>query len=129
MIGVDLSTVGIEQVKRRANQLKLHISLEVADIYNYIIPPGVDIILMDSMLHFYKNNIQKETELVNSLLDQLKNGGFFCNCLLKGKRREMILKDIIEKSRFEWNIIYDDYIDYPDNNSEYHFLVLEKRWT
>ena len=126
MIGVDHSLVGIEQVRSRARQLKLNISVDVADIYEYPISPEVDVVLMDSMLHFYKNDIQKETELVNSILNQLKKGGLFCNCLIKGNEREMILKKIIENSRFEWNIIYEDYIEYPENSSDYHLLVIEK---
>lgn len=126
MIGIDNSKVGIEQIRKRALKLNLNITVNVADIYNYIIPPEVDIVLMDSMLHFYKNDIESETALVNSILKQLKNGGIFCNCLIKGKKREKILKDIIEKSNFDWTKIHEDYIKYPENNSEYHLLVIKK---
>lgn len=127
MIGVDHSTVGIEQLRKRALQESLKISVEVADIYDYPIPQEVDIVLMDSMLHFYKNDIQKETKLVNSILNQLQNKGLFCNCLIKGDKRELILKEIIENSKSEWHTIYEDYIKYPENNSEYHLLVIQKR--
>lgn len=126
LIGVDHSKVGLDQIKSKAQDLGLKVELEVADIYKYRIPETVDMVLMDSMFHFYKNDIQKETELLDSILNQLKIDGLLCNCLIRGKNREIILKKIIEKSPFEWEIVHESYIKYPEYNSEYHFMVIKK---
>lgn len=127
MMGVDHSKVGIEQIARKARSRELKVDLVVADIFEYSIPESVDIVLLDSMLHFYKNDLLKETELVSAILNHLKTNGLFINCLLKGQVREKILKTIIEDSNSEWDTIHEEYIKYPESNSEYHFLVIEKK--
>ena len=126
LIGVDHSKVGIDQIAEKAKKLGLKIRLEVADVYDYKIPEDVDIVLLDSMLHFYKREIDKEIGFVTSILNQLKTGAFFCNCLMKGREREKVLKDVIDQSQFEWETLHEEYASYPESNAKYHFIVIKK---
>ena len=48
--------------------------------------------LLDSMLHFYKRDVEKETEFVKGILTQLKRRWDVCELYLKGAKREKVLK-------------------------------------
>lgn len=126
VIGVDHSKVGIEQLNQQAKLRKLPVEGIVGDVYNYSVSAEIDVVLLDSMLHFYKNDLSKETQFVEKILTELKGGGIFVNCILKGQQRETTLKKIMEESPFEWEILMDDYTEYKEANAEFHLLAVKK---
>ncbi|MGE6415336.1 class I SAM-dependent methyltransferase [Planococcus kocurii] len=126
VIGIDHSAVGIEQLNREAKKRELTVEGIVGDVYTYQISKDVDVVLLDSMLHFYKNDLKKETEFVEMILTQLKEGGVFVNCIVKGDKGEKILKKIIDESPSEWEILIDEYTDYREASVEYHLLAVKK---
>ncbi|MDP4552803.1 class I SAM-dependent methyltransferase [Alkalihalobacillus macyae] len=126
VIGVDHSIVGIKQLNQEANDRNLDVEGVVGDVYEYQLPNEVDIVLLDSMLHFYKRDVEKETELMKGILAQLKEGGMFVNCILKGAKREKVLKQIIKESPYEWEIVTEVYTEYNEANAEYHLLAIKK---
>lgn len=126
VIAVDHSSVGVENLKSKASLVGVKINTVVGDIYTMDIAESVDIILLDSMLHFYKNDIEKESALVNKIMRDLKVGGIFVNCILKGKKREETLKGLISQSTFKWEILSEKYVDYPEASCEYHMLAIKK---
>jgi len=126
VIGVDYSSVGIQQLNEVASKLGIDVTGVSDDIYNYPITGEHDIILMDSMLHFYKNDIEKETGFVNKVIREMENGAIFCNCMIMGKTRERLLKSIISKSEWEFQVLLDEYMDYPDFNAKYHVYIIKK---
>ena len=65
-------------------------------------------------------------KFVNKILRELKVDGVFANFIIKGKTRENILKDIINQSEYEWEVLTDKYVDYPESVSKYHMLVIRK---
>jgi len=123
---VDYSKVGISQVKNKALSAGVNINTLVGDVYQMNIDQSIDIVLLDSMLHFYKNDLEKESTLVKRILDDLRGGGIFANFILKGKVREKTLKDIIRQSQFEWEVLTEKYVNYPESKSQYHMLVIRK---
>lgn len=127
VIAVDHSDVGIQKLQTSAINKGLKIQVHVADIYQYCIEPEVDIVLLDSMLHFYKKDLQKEQALVGRILTELKPGGLFANFLLKGKSREKTLKKVISDSGFALEVVVDQYVDYPEASAQYHMLVVRKK--
>ncbi len=126
VIAVDHSKVGIDNLASKALSHGLKINTVVADVYNISIDKNIDIVLLDSMLHFYKNDVEKESEFLIKILNELKEEGVFVNFILKGKNREGILKKIIAKSEFEWEILSENYVDYPEAASKYHMLAIRK---
>jgi 2-polyprenyl-3-methyl-5-hydroxy-6-metoxy-1,4-benzoquinol methylase len=56
VMGVDISKVGVSQMMSLATREGLNIKGIVADMYSYDIDEMVDIVILDSMLHFYKLN-------------------------------------------------------------------------
>jgi 2-polyprenyl-3-methyl-5-hydroxy-6-metoxy-1,4-benzoquinol methylase len=126
VIAVDHSVVGINQLKNEALLCGVKLDAFVGDIYNMDIDENIDIVLLDSMLHFYKKDILKESEFVIKVLEQLKVDGLFVNFILKGENREKILKEIITKLRYDWEILIDKYVDYPESSAKFHMLVIRK---
>lgn len=118
---VDISEVGIEQMKATYND----ITAIVADIYTFPVS-GFDTVLMDSLLHFYKTDYEKEKQLVERICLELDEGALFVNCLLKSKKNEQLLKTIIEDSGIVFEVLVDDYVDCPEADCQFHFLVIKK---
>lgn len=126
VIAVDHSEVGIEQLAKTALSAGVSIKTLVGDVYQMNIDQSIDIVLLDSMLHFYKNDVEKESAFVKRILNELRIGGVFANFIIKGKVREKTLKDIIDQSEFEWEVLTEKYVNYPESASQYHMLVIRK---
>lgn len=124
--GVDISKVGIKQMTLKANALNLSLIGIADDIYKFDRINEFDIVLLDSMLHFYKNDKKKETEFFEGILKQMKEGSVFCNLLLKSKTNEKYLKSIVNNCISEFEILLDDYAKYPEANCDYHMYVIKK---
>jgi len=116
---VDISSVGIEQIKK----LEPSVNAVVSDLYSFDVS-GYDYILLDSIVHFYKRDMEKETKLIQHILNHMDTGTTLINCLLKNKRAETILKEIIKE--FNTQVIQENYIDYPDFGAEYHMYIIAK---
>jgi 2-polyprenyl-3-methyl-5-hydroxy-6-metoxy-1,4-benzoquinol methylase len=116
---VDVSHVGLNQIK----EVSSSIITELADVYTYDIS-SFDFILIDSMLHFYKNDIKKETELVVRILEEMKEGSLLINNMVKSKKVEKIFKGIITSADYNIEIIEEKYIAYPDYDMTYHFIAI-----
>jgi 2-polyprenyl-3-methyl-5-hydroxy-6-metoxy-1,4-benzoquinol methylase len=127
VVGVDESGLGISQMNDKIKDEDIDVTGIVGDIYSYEITREYDIVLMDSMLHFYKNDEQTERALVARILSSLRLGGVFCNCMLKGNKREKILKEAISESCINYTVLTEQYIEYPEFRSTYHFYAIEKR--
>ena len=61
VIGIDLSSVGIEQLKNAAASQHLNIDAAIADLSTYSPTERLDIILFDRTLHMITNTIEWET--------------------------------------------------------------------
>lgn len=126
VIGIDISSVGISQMNETASRLGIEVTGIAGDIYSYEISDCHDIVLMDSMLHFYKNDIERETGLVERVLNNMRQGAVFCNCMIKGKDREEKLKSIVSKSIWSFDVLLEEHMNYPDYNAEYHVYIIKK---
>ncbi|WP_207729298.1 class I SAM-dependent methyltransferase [Clostridium sp. 'deep sea'] len=124
IIAVDYSSLAINQLKQKSDEL--NIKAEIADIYSYPITTNIDIVLLDSILHFYKNDINKESALVSRILRELKPQGIFCNCMINGKKREELLHNLIKKSKHNITILLEQDVDYPEFKAQFHMLVVKK---
>lgn len=124
--GVDISSVGINHMLDESKKLKLNIVGLVEDIYTFKTINEYDIVLLDSMLHFYKNDREKETNFLIKILIDMKPGSVFCNLLLKSKSNEQYVKMIVSKTLEGYSILKDDYVDYTEANCKYHMYVIKK---
>ena len=127
VMGVDASIVGIQQLNKAAKSEQLQVESIVSDIYTYPITEEYDIILLDSIFHFYKNDIEKETNLLIRIAKELKSDGVLCIFMQKGDKRENHLKNIIFNLEEEFVVLCDDYTVYPDFNSYFHIYIIKKK--
>jgi 2-polyprenyl-3-methyl-5-hydroxy-6-metoxy-1,4-benzoquinol methylase len=124
--GIDISEVGIEQLNLKAKTLNLKLVGLVDDIYTFSKIGDYDIVLLDSMLHFYSKDKKKETEFLKSILSQMHEGSVLCNLLMQSNKNEKYLKSIIESFDSKFEVLHDDYATYPEANCKYHMYVIKK---
>lgn len=124
--GIDISKVGINQMNKISAKENLSVKGEVRDVYTYPISEEYDLVLLDSMLHFYKNDFDKETTFISRVASELKVGGVLCNFMIKGGSREKHLKKVLNNIGIEWEILYEGYTEYPESNAQYHMYIIKK---
>lgn len=117
---VDISEVGLKQIQEKDST----INIVKSDLYDFDIS-RFDYILLDSIIHFYKNDVEKESGLINKILNEMKSGAILVNCMLRNEKAEIILKEIVEKNNIE--IIKEEYVEYKEFNSIYHMLAIIKK--
>lgn len=80
--GVDVSKVGISQMQAAVDMEKLDLTGVVADMYGYTVDDSVDVVLLDSMLHFYPKDRGKGDEFPYENHERATCGWLFvCNRL------------------------------------------------
>ena len=57
--------------------------------------------MLDSIFHFYKNDLKKETKLLMQIIESMEVGAILINCLLKNNSAEKHLKKIVNKFKIE----------------------------
>ena len=125
--GVDLSDVGIDQLKHVAQEEGLSVEGIVADIYHYPITDEYDMVLLDSIFHFYKKDLEREESLLIRIVNEVKNGGVICNFMQKGAKRECEFKRIIRETGITFEVLVDKYTQYTEYDSEFHMYILKKQ--
>ncbi|MGY5853437.1 MAG: methyltransferase domain-containing protein [Candidatus Thorarchaeota archaeon] len=124
--GVDISQIGIEQMLTEAKRKNLKVKGIIANIYEFPIGSDFDYILLDSILHFYKREREKEIRFVQRIMNEMKVGAALCIFVSKSKVTEPILESIFENKPELWSIMEDKYIQYPKMNSLYRMLIIRK---
>jgi tellurite methyltransferase len=123
--GVDISKVGISQMLSIAQEEKLDVSGHVSDMYEFPIDDSYDIILLDSMLHFYPRDLEKETRFLEKLMADLKKSGLLCVVVWKSEKIENVLESILEEKP-EWSSLMDRCVRYPEGKMDMRMIVLRK---
>jgi tellurite methyltransferase len=124
--GVDISEVGIDQMMRDAIQFKLNVKGIISDIYEFPIDSSFDFILLDSLLHFYKREREKEVALVQRIMNEMRIGAVLCILVNKSKTTEPVLESIVDDVRESWNLLQDKYVQFPKMNSLYRMIIVQK---
>lgn len=126
VVGVDSSSVGIAQLNQIALNEGLSVKGVVADMYSYPISDGYDMVLLDSIFHFYSRDRKKEKAFLLQILAGLKSSGILCNFMQQGKDREKYYKKILSGSGYKLEMMVEGYTDYPDYDSKIHMYVVKK---
>lgn len=101
--GMDISKVGIAQMKRRAESLGLQVEALVCDIYAPLDFSPYDFILLNSMFHFLKKDLERETDLIRRILTGGKRGAQVVFCVLDQPKKQAVLRETIgEIAGLEW---------------------------
>lgn len=115
--GVDFSKVGVDQMMREAKKHGLQVKGIIDDIHEFPIDPSFDFILLDSMLHFYKRDREREITLVQRVMKEMRAGAILCILISKSKTAESVLESIFDEAQGDWNLLQDEYVRFPKMNS------------
>lgn len=124
--GVDVSKVGISDMVETAKREGLNLVGIVADMYDYVIDDDVDIVLLDSVVHFYKRDREEEVEFLRRVMRELRIGGVLCVMVWESKRIEAELENTFSKSSSEWDSLFDGLIDYPEKDMKMRMIIKRK---
>jgi SAM-dependent methyltransferase len=126
VIGIDVSDVGIYKLNEAAKEEGLGVKGLVVDFNGYYGLGDFDIVLMDSVFHFYKRDYEREKNLLLRVFNELKRQGILVVCIYKGEKREKTLKDVIGESGIKYEVLYDDYTDYPEHDGKFLIYAVKK---
>lgn len=130
--GIDNSKVGIDQMIQIAEAEKLNIEGSVVDIFEFDEFKKFDYILLDSMFHFLKNDLEKETGYIMQIIDNVKTGCKVVFCIQDSGKKVDILKKTVNIENIK--MIVDQkfqytFIDSETNHSSktnYRLVVIQK---
>lgn len=127
VVGIDTSSVGINQLNTIAEREGLEVEGIVGDLNEVSNMSTYDIILMDSMFHFYKKDIEGETKMLSTLLELLKNKGRLVIVVQESKFRMNYLRKIIKTSKVNVIIESEQSFLYPEFNSNFFMISVQKQ--
>jgi 2-polyprenyl-3-methyl-5-hydroxy-6-metoxy-1,4-benzoquinol methylase len=103
VVGIDLSSIGIEQLKTAAASQHLNIDAEVADLCTYSPTERLDIILFDRTLHMISNTIERENAF-SRYLDFIQPQGQIV--LIDERKNVAVFHACMDQHMDKWNIAY-----------------------
>jgi 2-polyprenyl-3-methyl-5-hydroxy-6-metoxy-1,4-benzoquinol methylase len=129
--GIDNSKVGIEQMNQIAKIGNLKLKGIMANIFEIDKFDEYDFILFDSMFHFAKHDLKKETDFIKKVISNVKKGCQLIFCVQDTGQKVEILNETIdfEKKR---NRIEDKKFKYVfetdghKSESDYRMIVIVK---
>lgn len=131
--GIDNSKVGIEQMSRVAEIEHLLVTGIVKDIYEIDSFADFDFVLLDSMFHFTKKDLEKETAFIKKLITETKIGCLIVFCIQDtGHKVEILCKTIesekqidrLAEKKFEY--IFKDKETGHQSRTDYQMVAVKK---
>lgn len=116
--GIDNSKVGIDQLNSISKKERLNVTGLVGDIYTFNNYQVYDIVLLDSMFHFEKRDLKRETDLIDKIAKRINKNGLICICIQDTSKKVRILKDTIDNSGIDFEILNDSSLTYKYEDKE-----------
>ena len=126
VVGLDLSEVGLDQMNEVSKQEKLEVVGHKKNLYEFDEINQYDVILLDSMFHFYKKDLDIESHLMNKFLSQLKMGGRMVIIVQYNKNRVSIIQNLINQSDYQFTYEHEEVFLYKEFNSRFYFISVRK---
>lgn len=116
--GIDNSKIGIDQMMKISDNEKLNITGIIDDIYKFDAYHNFDIVLFDSMFHFEKNDLKKETDLIIKVATEIEKAGLICLCIQDTGSKVQILKEAIQNTNLNFEVLNDSSLIYKYEDKE-----------
>jgi SAM-dependent methyltransferase len=126
VMGIDISDVGISQLNEIVRKENLAVTTAVMDYKAYENLLDYDIVLMNSMFHFYKNDIEEETKSLYWVLNEMKSKAKLILFVQESKSRINLIKKILMDMDLVISIELEKSILYEEFNSKFYFFVIRK---
>ena len=127
-VGMDSSSVGIEQMVAVAEREGLPLTGVVGDIHGALDLSEYEYVLLDNMFHFEKEDLEKEKGFLRGIIEQIGAGSMVVVCLPDSPNKVGPLQEVIsqtpncgiaEENRFEFT--------FPQiGTGPYYMVVIEK---
>lgn len=131
--GIDHSKVGIAQMNEIAAAEDLALTGDVMDIFEFKNFDDYDFVLLDSMFHFEKNDLQKETDFIKRILSEVKRNCLIVFCIQDtGEKVEILNNCGSQQSRVEslhdqkFDYIFEDKETGHKSKSPYRMIVVKR---
>jgi 2-polyprenyl-3-methyl-5-hydroxy-6-metoxy-1,4-benzoquinol methylase len=132
--GIDNSKLGIDQMNSIAASEALNVTGLVGDIYEFDNYQDFDIVLLDSMFHFEKRDLRRETELIDKIAKRINKNGLICVCIQDTGNKVKMLKDTLDNSGIDFETLNDSSLiyKYEDKTSghksetKYRMFIVKK---
>ncbi len=132
IIGLDNSTIGIQQLNEKAKKENLPLEGMVADIFEYDNYQEFDFILLDSMFHFTKKDKKREVNFLKNIFQKSKTKTIIVICIQNTGSKVKVLNKMISESlevkKVEEVSLKYTFIDQESNHSsttDYLMIALE----
>lgn len=116
--GIDSSKVGIDQLNSISKKERLNVTGLLGDIYAFDNYQDFDIVLLDSMFHFEKRDLKRETDLIVKIAKRIDKSGLICICIQDTGKKVRILKDTIDNSGIDFEVLNDSSLTYKYEDKE-----------
>lgn len=126
VLGIDVSSVGIEQLNHMAAEEKLQVKGVMMDFHAMTHMDDYDIILLDSIFHFYKKDLEQETKLLYRLMTQMKTQGRLVLVIQYHPKRIAFFRQILFESHIKTSIIHEEIFLYKEFNRRFILFVINK---
>ncbi|MCF7826337.1 MAG: class I SAM-dependent methyltransferase [Candidatus Marinimicrobia bacterium] len=130
--GIDNSQIGIDQMLQSAKSRNLRITGLVEDIYMFNDFKKYSIILLDSMIHFDKRDIEKEKSYLKRIWTSMRDKSLLSIFMRVNKKNESILRNLVTIDFLQVEVSADMYLNYTyveedfKSTSKYLMLCLRK---
>jgi len=131
VVGIDHAKLGIEQMLERANTEHLPLTGVVSDIYEWDDFSGFDFILLDSMFHFSKKDIDRESRFIKKILANSDEDCHIVFCIQDtGKKVQILTETLKTKKPINWVLnqkmeyIFEDQETGHTSKSNYRMIIL-----
>ncbi len=116
--GIDNSKVGIDQMISISEREGFKLTGLAGDVYAFDNYQDFDIVLLDSMFHFEKRDLKQETDLIDKIAKGINKNGLICICIQDTGKKVRILKDTIDNSGIDYEIVNDSALIYNYEDKE-----------
>ena len=131
--GIDNSKVGIDQMNQIGETENLNLNGQVGDIYSFDRFAEFDIILLDSMFHFAKNDKEKEVGLIQEIVSKIKNECLIVICIQDNGKKVQVLNQSIDLEKQlkrlvdkKFKYTFEDAESKHKSETDYRMIVVEK---
>lgn len=126
VMGLDISEVGISQLNHVSIEEGLDVVGEVFDYKTLNSLDKYDFVLMNSMFHFYKNDIEEESNEILRIIDLMKVKARLVLVFQESSFRIKHVKKLILSSKHSLSIDYEQSIVYKEFNSRFYIISILK---
>lgn len=126
VVAVDTSSVGINQIKSVVLKENLKVKAVVGDLRNVTNIPVYDVILMNSMFHFYKNDIEQESKTLSNILTSMKTTSRLILTVQDSEFRRKHIREIVDTNKQDFSIEHTEKFLYKEFKSIYYMIVIRK---